>query len=84
MQELAKRQAAGDKPYDAIVSVSAFGNTHSVQTLGHLLALAKPGASVTVQEPVASSPTEVPGVSKMLCCKVITRLVPCCHLSGAT
>ena len=83
MQELAKRQA-GDKPYDVILSVSAFGNTHSVQTLGHLLALAKPGAFVTVQEPVASSPTEVPGVCKMLCCEVITQLVPCCHLSGAT
>jgi len=58
VQELATTQSAAGT-FDAVVSLSAFAKAHSVQTVGQLLALAKPGASVTLQEPVSSSPTQV-------------------------
>jgi len=58
LQELSKQQLPGDGAYDAVVSVSASGASHSLHSLSTLLALAKPGATVVVQEPVAASPSE--------------------------
>lgn len=68
-QELSKQQLPGDGAYDAVVSVSASGASHSLHSLSTLLALAKPGATVVVQEPVAASPSEV-------CCLCFVGHVP--------
>lgn len=59
LQELTKQQLPGDGAYNAVLSLSASAAAHSLQTLGILVALAKPGATVVVQEVVAARPGEV-------------------------
>lgn len=53
-QELKKQRRPGDGVYDAVVSISST-NGHDVQMLGLLIALARPGASLFVQEPTVAS-----------------------------
>jgi hypothetical protein len=54
LQELKKQRRPGDGVYDAVVSISST-NGHDVQMLGLLIALARPGASLFVQEPTVAS-----------------------------
>ena len=72
LQELSKQQLPGDGAYDAVLSLSASAAAHSLETLSTLVALAKPGATVVVQEVVAARPSKVHPVNSLSAAGVLT------------